>query len=63
MSADQTEGKRMQRSANAAMRKAMSMTNIMRGGREGAGGWWSRERKTKKGMNELPPAEPQSSVK
>jgi hypothetical protein len=35
MSADQTEGKRMQRSAKTAMRKAMSMTNIMREGREG----------------------------
>jgi hypothetical protein len=55
MSADQTEGKRMQRSAKTAMRKAMSMTNIMREGREGGSRWWSRERKTKKGMNELPP--------
>jgi hypothetical protein len=30
MSADQTEGRRMQRRAKAAMRKAMSMTSIMR---------------------------------
>jgi len=33
MSADQTEGTRMQRRAKAAMRKAMSMTSIMREGR------------------------------
>lgn len=37
ISADQTEGKRMQRSAKAAMRNAMSMTNITRDGR---GRWW-----------------------
>lgn len=33
MSADQTEGTRMQRRAKAAMRKAMNMTSIMREGR------------------------------
>jgi hypothetical protein len=33
MSADQTEGTRMQRRAKAAMRKAMSMTSITREGR------------------------------
>jgi len=36
MSADQTEGMRMQRRAKAAMRKAMSMTSIMR--EKGGGG-------------------------
>jgi len=37
ISADQTEGKRMQRRAKAAMRNAMSMMSITRDGR---GRWW-----------------------
>jgi hypothetical protein len=37
MSADQTEGTRMQRRAKAAMRKAMNMTSIAREGGEGGG--------------------------
>lgn len=56
MSADQTEGTRMQRRAKAAMRKATSMTSITRG--EGNGkdrdlmdGKWSEERRTEKGKN------------
>lgn len=52
ISADQTEGTRMQRRAKAAMRKAMSMTSITREGR-GEGGTedgGSRER-TRERMN------------
>jgi hypothetical protein len=37
MSADQTEGTRMQRRAKAAMRRAMNMTSMMREGRRD---WW-----------------------
>jgi hypothetical protein len=59
MSADQTEGTRMQRIANAAMRKAMSMTNIMREGR----GWCQVVvvERDKKG-DERCPAEPMNGI-
>ena len=53
MSADQTEGTRMQRRAKAAMRNAMSMTNIMRDGRGEV--VVDERKKDKKGKNELPP--------
>lgn len=52
ISADQTEGKRMQRRAKAAMRNAMSMTNIARDGR--GRWWWTRERRTKRGRMNCP---------
>ena len=56
ISADQTEGKRMQRRAKAAMRNAMSMTNIARDGRGKV--VVDERKKDKKGKNELPHAEP-----
>jgi len=40
ISADQTEGKRMQRRAKTATRKAMNMTSMGGGGMETPKGWW-----------------------
>lgn len=55
ISADQTEGTRMQRRAKAAMRKAMNMTSITReggeGGADGGGGGRERRGETEKGKN------------